>query len=235
MGQDFKESNDRFRETLEILEKLWHSDEAVAHEGKHFKFGKAYPWPRPVQKPHPPIWVGGQSDATIEWAASNGYHVSHASFLNPIEHIQHVADVFHRAREAKGVARGKQQFGVLQQMYVSEDRRAVERMPEVVIRRNRIHHHLYRDFETSADNHAYVAPNPIDAPEPDRETVLKNLLMGSPEEVLEKVHALEAAGVDHLYVQAAFGLPMQQAIDSVRLFGEKVIQPYNASLRRAAS
>ena len=57
--QEFGDSRARFDESLEILEKIWHSEEkGIEHSGRFWSFENTYVWPRPVQSPHPPVWVG---------------------------------------------------------------------------------------------------------------------------------------------------------------------------------
>jgi probable F420-dependent oxidoreductase len=46
------------RERVEAMKAIWSGKEAEYH-GKHVDFGPIYMWPKPVQKPHPPIHVGG--------------------------------------------------------------------------------------------------------------------------------------------------------------------------------
>jgi alkanesulfonate monooxygenase SsuD/methylene tetrahydromethanopterin reductase-like flavin-dependent oxidoreductase (luciferase family) len=62
-------------EVLEIVKRAWTQDE-VTFEGKYFRFDEALPQPKPFQKPHPPIWAAVHSDAAVEFAARNNYHVS---------------------------------------------------------------------------------------------------------------------------------------------------------------
>ena len=46
-------------ETVEVLRRLW-TEDAVSHEGRHYRIGDATLRPRPVQKPRPPIWFAGR-------------------------------------------------------------------------------------------------------------------------------------------------------------------------------
>ena len=49
---------DRLQDTLEIITRLTTGD-VVSYEGRHFSLSDARAWPIPVQRPHPPIWIGG--------------------------------------------------------------------------------------------------------------------------------------------------------------------------------
>jgi alkanesulfonate monooxygenase SsuD/methylene tetrahydromethanopterin reductase-like flavin-dependent oxidoreductase (luciferase family) len=62
-------------EVLDVVKQAWTQDE-VTYEGKYFRYDEALPQPKPYQKPYPPIWAAVHSDAAIEFAARNNYHVS---------------------------------------------------------------------------------------------------------------------------------------------------------------
>ncbi|GAB3584461.1 LLM class F420-dependent oxidoreductase [Amycolatopsis endophytica] len=51
-------------EQIEALKTIWTRDEAEFH-GKHVDFDPIWQWPKPVQRPHPPIYVGGESEAAL--------------------------------------------------------------------------------------------------------------------------------------------------------------------------
>ncbi|WP_026361112.1 LLM class F420-dependent oxidoreductase [Amycolatopsis nigrescens] len=51
-------------EQIEALKEIWTKDEAEYH-GKHVDFDPIFAWPKPVQEPHPPIYIGGNSPAAL--------------------------------------------------------------------------------------------------------------------------------------------------------------------------
>jgi probable F420-dependent oxidoreductase len=57
------------RERSEAMRRIWSHDEA-SYDGEFVKFGPILSWPKPVQKPYPPIFVGGQGNKALEAAAS---------------------------------------------------------------------------------------------------------------------------------------------------------------------
>jgi alkanesulfonate monooxygenase SsuD/methylene tetrahydromethanopterin reductase-like flavin-dependent oxidoreductase (luciferase family) len=60
-GYDFPSNADRIRmlrETVEIVKLMW-SEPDASYEGRHFSIAGAQCDPKPVQTPHPPIWIGG--------------------------------------------------------------------------------------------------------------------------------------------------------------------------------
>ncbi|MCB1745238.1 MAG: LLM class F420-dependent oxidoreductase [Gammaproteobacteria bacterium] len=62
-------------EYLEIFKKCW-TEDPVSHDGEFYSFNEVRCLPHPVQKPHPPIWVGGHSRPALRRAAryGDGWH-----------------------------------------------------------------------------------------------------------------------------------------------------------------
>jgi probable F420-dependent oxidoreductase len=58
-------------EYLQAFKTLW-TDDAPRFEGRHVRFADVSFLPKPVQKPHPPIWVGGESPAALRRTARHG-------------------------------------------------------------------------------------------------------------------------------------------------------------------
>src|SRR3990172_792511 len=61
-GIPLNQGASRTDESLAVIKRLW-TEPAVTHEGKYYKFTDFPLEPKPVQKPHPPIWIGGASGA----------------------------------------------------------------------------------------------------------------------------------------------------------------------------
>ena len=68
---EFKDRGERVDEFLKCIKKLWTEDEPEFN-GKHYKLPKSVVNPKPVQKPHPPITVGGFTPQTFERAVTLG-------------------------------------------------------------------------------------------------------------------------------------------------------------------
>jgi len=57
-------------EQIQALKTIWTQDEAEFH-GKFVDFDPIWQWPKPVQRPHPPIYVGGESEAALNRLATH--------------------------------------------------------------------------------------------------------------------------------------------------------------------
>jgi probable F420-dependent oxidoreductase len=70
-GTDPKTRGALLDERIEAIKALW-TDEPAEYHGKYVDFDASYARPKPVQKPHPPILIGGDSDATVKRVIRHG-------------------------------------------------------------------------------------------------------------------------------------------------------------------
>ena len=71
LGVPFRERGARTDEYLALIKRLW-TEERVSFHGRFFSLDDAAFFPKPVQRPHPPIWVGGDSAAALQRVARSG-------------------------------------------------------------------------------------------------------------------------------------------------------------------
>jgi alkanesulfonate monooxygenase SsuD/methylene tetrahydromethanopterin reductase-like flavin-dependent oxidoreductase (luciferase family) len=91
-------------EYIEVLRALW-TKEWPSYKGRFYSMDEVRFFPKPVQKPHPPIWVGGHTKAAIRRAArlGDGWHpigLRPPAGLTPEEYAKAAADLRSQAREA---------------------------------------------------------------------------------------------------------------------------------------
>ena len=102
---DFDKRGASSNEYLEIFKKCWTQD-PVSHEGEFYSFKELRCVPHPVQKPHPPIWIGGHSKAALRRVAkyADGWHPVGATSASPLppEEFQGLLDQLKRMMEAEG-------------------------------------------------------------------------------------------------------------------------------------
>src|SRR5579863_6504661 len=65
------ESRARFAEALEIIRCAWTEPQPFGWQGRYYQYRAISIWPRPVQQPHPPIYISGSSPEAGELAARN--------------------------------------------------------------------------------------------------------------------------------------------------------------------
>ena len=71
MGGDFDHRWTQARESIEAMKELWTKDEAEYH-GRYYDFPLDRVFPKPVQKPHPPVFLGGAAKNVFKRVVSYG-------------------------------------------------------------------------------------------------------------------------------------------------------------------
>lgn len=81
-GQNPSTVRERYHEGVDLITKAWTSDDVFSFNGKYNKLRYVNCWPRPVQEPHPPIWIpGGGSVDTWDWCAENDLVYCYLSYF----------------------------------------------------------------------------------------------------------------------------------------------------------
>jgi len=86
-----EESAPRFHETVDIVLKAW-TNQRLSYEGRFYQYEDVEVLPKPLQAPHPPVWMAASSVPAIDWAASRGFsilmdpHTSRAELINRRQH-----------------------------------------------------------------------------------------------------------------------------------------------------
>ena len=207
----------RFVEGIEIIKRLWTEDH-VSYEGSEFKITDATVDPKPLQKPRPPIWIAANSDAAVERAArmGDGWIIGPHS---AIEELQKQVALFRRAWKAAG-KNGTPDVPVIREAFVARSRKeAVEKARPCL-------EQLYRSIYIKwKQNEAMTNPNELSWAF-DR-LAEQRFILGSPEECIDQIKEYESRlGATHMLVRFDWtpGLPQQEILASMKLFGERVIQ-----------
>src|SRR5881296_1028209 len=123
-GISMDESRARFEEGIDIITRLW-TEERVSYAGKFHQFRDVHLKPRPVQKPHPPIWVA--SVASVEsfvWAGQRGYHVMIVPYAGSIQKVRDMVRAYRQAWREAGHPPGTEQVQSSLHCYVAETHEA---------------------------------------------------------------------------------------------------------------
>ncbi|HLZ71169.1 MAG TPA: LLM class flavin-dependent oxidoreductase [Dehalococcoidia bacterium] len=73
-GLDLDSSYAHFRENVEIVVRAW-SEERISYSGQFTTVENIEVLPKPLQKPHPPVWLAASSPDALNWAGSQGYSI----------------------------------------------------------------------------------------------------------------------------------------------------------------
>lgn len=117
---DQAKSHEMFDEALQIIERAW-TRETVVFKGKHFNIAEHTVRPKPIQQPHPPIWLAAVTAPSFEMAGTRGYNL--LCTLVPGFHGALTAEYLHtyrRALSTSGYDPAKKRIGALCMAYCAE-------------------------------------------------------------------------------------------------------------------
>jgi alkanesulfonate monooxygenase SsuD/methylene tetrahydromethanopterin reductase-like flavin-dependent oxidoreductase (luciferase family) len=223
------------QEMLPVVRALWHGDHA--HHGALWRFPAATSVPKPLQRPHPPIWVAARDPSSFEWAMAQGAHIMATPLSKPHAEVGILGQRF-RDTLAKFPNRPRPRFLMLRRTCVYE--RADDwRIPvEASINYARRFETLFRNIGGVTDGfpEACDLDQQADRAEFRPEAIRDAMVFGTPEEVIAKIEAYRAAGVDQFCYGANFGLPPATARRSLELFITEVMPHFTrpATVREPA-
>jgi alkanesulfonate monooxygenase SsuD/methylene tetrahydromethanopterin reductase-like flavin-dependent oxidoreductase (luciferase family) len=109
-----------FDEAMELVLRCWTEPGPFEHYGKFWKLKNVNPWPRPIQKPHPTIWIpGAGSQETIELVARKRFGYMGIPYFH-LDVFKRNFDAFRTACEQNGYTADPEQMGWLLPIYVAE-------------------------------------------------------------------------------------------------------------------
>jgi alkanesulfonate monooxygenase SsuD/methylene tetrahydromethanopterin reductase-like flavin-dependent oxidoreductase (luciferase family) len=222
------DSEGRFREGLELILRAWSGD-ASAFEGDHIGVPELSVLPRPVQQPHPPIYVVAVSPGRLKFAAEEG-HSAYVGAIRSVDELGETATRFWSLREAAGHGRDGAQLSVNRFIYVAEsDERARAEFAEPFMEfmRNR-----------APDLRGALAAKYGGTGALDFETFLRDfLVVGGPDTVTDRLRELTER-VDSGYLLATLNfITLDHALctRSMELFAAEVMPALGATSATPAS
>jgi alkanesulfonate monooxygenase SsuD/methylene tetrahydromethanopterin reductase-like flavin-dependent oxidoreductase (luciferase family) len=190
-----EEAQARFDEALEILVKAWTTRERFSHQGRFWRFKNIVVEPPPKQSPHPPLWTGAGSPASIKRAAKRGHNLILDQFAS-VEMLGERIALFRAEAAARGRLYDPMQVVVARDMFVVDNERereaAIERNNEVHARTLSVSRAPGRADGSHILAYAHTAQQQRASP-----------LIGTPDEIVVKLQTLRAAGVEYVMLNAA--------------------------------
>ena len=124
MSIDPSTSRERYSEAHDLIIKAWTTEGPFRWIGKHYRLNYVNVWPRPLQQPHPPIWIPAfGSTETMTWAAEN--HYTYLSVFAPSRLLKRWFDGYREGARAAGYEAPRDKIGILLPIYVADtDRQA---------------------------------------------------------------------------------------------------------------
>ena len=228
-----EESRERFDEIVDVMRRAW-TEERFSYAGRFFTFDDVRVIPKPLQRPHPPIYQVCVTKDGIENTALRGWPMLNSVLFGPVEQLIGNRDTYVNTLKKSGrsdaeVARLLTDWGVSRQIYVAdsdrealEEARAAELWYQESFRRfvipDRIedaHPSLQPGFRAMAERLSKVTWEAL---------VRETLAFGAPDTVARHIETMREMGVGQVLCWMNFGGLAQDKIRrSMELFAREVM------------
>jgi alkanesulfonate monooxygenase SsuD/methylene tetrahydromethanopterin reductase-like flavin-dependent oxidoreductase (luciferase family) len=246
-GVDIPRSKDKMKAAARSVVGMWAAEYYEEHS-EFLDFPKRMVTPKPWQDPHPPAWMAASTESSAVMAGENGCGLLCFSIMQPLDKLKTLIDAYRAAQKrAKPLTSvHTNEVGIYTLVHCTETRENFAR--------NRLWDSMWWWYKGLAEFHlkwefAHMTPQEQDQAFPllqkqvrgefditqfDKEDMV---VVGTPEECLQKMFRYEEAGIDQLLCYVAFGyLPQDAVMRSIELLGTKVLPELKkARANRAAS
>ena len=186
-----EEAQERHNECLEVMLKAWTTPGRFSHHGKRWQYKDIVVEPAPLQQPHPPIWIAAGTPGGIGFVANRNYNLL-LDQLATLDQVTERIRIYLDGLAAHGHARSAARVGVTRGLHIitteEERKKALERRRDVI------------------KNIGDIARRPgAEGPASYDEMVAADdaALIGTPEEIVEKVRGLATRGVEYVLLSNA--------------------------------
>ena len=245
-GQNPSLLRERYHEAHDLVLRAWTEPDTFAFNGRFNQQRYVNIWPRPIQRPHPPIWIpGGGSVETWQWCAAMDYVYCYLSYYG-YKAGQATMSGFWDEMARLGKDRNPYRAGFLQFVGVAETREEAYRLyrepaeyfygrclhvdprfagPPGYASEETQRRGIQSQVALAAQASRYETKFQMLAREMDAIVNKGYVIIGSPDEVAEQLrHVATDLNVGHLMLLLQFGnMNKDLAQYNTRLFAEKVI------------
>ena len=225
-GLKQQESWRYMQEMLPLLKQLWVGD--VAHNGDYWQFPTSTSCPKPIQKPHPPIWVAARSPITFDYAIKNKCNIMSWPLTRPFSE----AELYKRQLDEAIInnqSSFKPIFAMMRHSAIytnDEDKDKALTAIRLVLGQ---FESLFKNLGEVENGFTKQIPlNQLAGREQyDPEMLAQNLMFGNPDEVITKLKHYENLGVDDFIYYASMGLGQEEQKRSLKLFIDEVMPEFS--------
>jgi len=230
------DSRERMDETLDVMVRAW-TESPLVHDGKFYRLRLPELRPRPLQRPHPPVWRSVSSGASLRECGRLGAPIMMARI--PLARVPerlaaYEAGLAESGLDAERQYRLREQAALWRFVHVAESQAQAEDELTRALLQTRRHMVHAREANNPNDFHVEASRvNPWNDPRVSDEDGVRysletSTLCGTPARVADRMAELRDAGVHHVLCQMSYGyLPQRAIMESMRRFGEAVAPKFH--------
>ncbi len=130
-GVNPEESRGRFQEAYDLIMTAW-TKPVWSFEGEFFNLKDCAVWPRPIQQPHPPIWIAARSAESIEWCVKR--HLPCAQVYQTTGQIEDTFNYYRTKAREDGWDAKPDDFILCRHIYIDETDKKAQEVAEPAMR-----------------------------------------------------------------------------------------------------
>ncbi len=213
-----QEAEERYQETVAFLRKAWTSEGRFSHHGKYWHYDDVVIEPAPVQKPHPPFWIGAASPNSIRCAAAQGYNLLLGQGGGP-ETVAEGISIYRRAVEEQGRVYDSSMVGLTRALHIAMN--GSEREAALDLRAKFMAQVEQLSLSPTGESPTLGrARKPLTQAERHALTE-RDALIGKPDEIIRRIKKLQEGGVEYIMV-----IDFTASLDHLRLFAREVMPAF---------
>ena len=215
-GIPMTEAEDRYKEALSVIRKSWTTMGRFSHQGPHWSYDDIVVEPTPVQKPHPPMWVGAGNLDVIRTLAKDDVRLLLDQLSTPEVSGQRLT-AYKESVEQLGRIFNPMDVALARGFLLSMNNNERERH-----RMNRLQFmkHIRRLSVNPNALASSIAPPATD--DEVHKATEKTTLIGSPDEIIKRLKELESLGIEYVLL-----MDLDVSIDSLKMFAKEVMPAFH--------
>lgn len=227
---DQGESQERFQETISIVQGLW-TTPGFSYSGKYFDVEEVNLVPPPMQKPHPPIYIAAtRTPATLDYVAASG----HPLIIGVVLDIVDAVDLCHRyvekSKEA-GYDVPISRIPFFRYVYVGETKEQARKDTEAELSWTLDMGQWRRTFERGSEVYHKMddwRKERTELPTSNEHLYDRRAIIGTPAQCVAQIKELQSQGIEYFGCNFSFGAMEQgKMLRSMKLFAEEVMPHFN--------
>ena len=250
-GTDVSDAHSMMLETLDCLPGMW-TQEVFSHEGEHWSIPAREVIPKPVQKPHPPLWMACTQEDTFQLAGDLGLGCL-VNTLGGTDKTRSLIETYNRAVEnatpaghfinkqvvastigfcGENDAEARQKGAEVAGWYLEQSRKRFT-LEWSGVDPNLVPEDYQFYFQGGARSGPSQDPQQQAPPTPDQLLAGGGYCVGDPDACIQVIEEFESMGVDEIMpIFQAGHASHEEVMNSIRLFGRYVIPHFREKEKR---
>jgi alkanesulfonate monooxygenase SsuD/methylene tetrahydromethanopterin reductase-like flavin-dependent oxidoreductase (luciferase family) len=225
LGVPMEETQARFNESLAVLQALL-SEEEVSWDGDFYTFDPITIMPRPLTDGGPPMMMAVLNPEGIYHCTKRGFHIQTTPLAGQHQLLLDQVAGFNRAKDELGDEGSHLTLSLSRVGSVCNSQAQIDA-------RTTIAEEYYSRFDNVFTGPGVVENGMIKAlpRKQSREELAESLLIGTPQQIIDKLGVYQDLGIDRFILSCNFGVSQSETMDTIQQFAEEVAPHFSTKMK----